>query len=419
MNPLVYCCHLCLWLSQFQVYLVLMAKKISTTRINIQLFDIFKKVHGDLHVPRRFVIPREEVWPQESHGMKFGNYVDRIRATAMDKNGIYNKQDIRLLVEKGLVLNKQEFDSQEVLKCFQIFKKKYNTTIISSDFRVPEEAPWPKTQWGTSLSGVIRIMKQKRSEHKTVRDEIAALGYDISVQTPELPSFEKLYAALSAYKACHANLLMPVKFVIPHNDSRYPEESWGLPLGKLVEDIRDDKIFKESKQALQDLGLIYEKKKRPAFKDIATALRTYRDIHGHCNVPTSFAIAEGDLAYPVQVQGMQLGNLMHSIRTQGLYKEHKQVLVDIGVDMELGPRYPFEVKLLALQTYQRLNDHLNVPQHYRIPDDDEQYPEETRGLNLGNEVRKIRHKGYHAEKRPQLEAIGFVYKEAKPAKEGL
>lgn len=28
------------------------------------------------------------------------------------------------------------------------------------------------------------------------------------------------------------------------------------------------------------------------------------------------------------------------------------------------------------------------------------------------EVRKIRHKGYHAEKRPVLEAIGFVYKDA-------
>ena len=45
-----------------------------------------------------------------------------------------------------------------------------------------------------------------------------------------------------------------------------------------------------------------------------------------------------------------------------------------------------------------------------VPENDERYPEETHGLNLGHRVSHIRLRGDYPEHREQLEALGIVFK---------
>jgi len=40
---------------------------------------VYQEVHGDLEVPRRFVVPSEAPWPEEAWGMKLGFRVNHIR----------------------------------------------------------------------------------------------------------------------------------------------------------------------------------------------------------------------------------------------------------------------------------------------------------------------------------------------------
>jgi hypothetical protein len=40
---------------------------------------VYKEVHGDLEVPKAFVVPSEAPWPEEAWGMKLGYRVNHIR----------------------------------------------------------------------------------------------------------------------------------------------------------------------------------------------------------------------------------------------------------------------------------------------------------------------------------------------------
>ena len=40
---------------------------------------VYKEAHGDLQVPRVFVVPSGAPWPEEAWGMKLGHRVNQIR----------------------------------------------------------------------------------------------------------------------------------------------------------------------------------------------------------------------------------------------------------------------------------------------------------------------------------------------------
>ena len=47
----------------------------------LQSLLAYKEVHGDLEVPKRFVVPSEAPWPEEAWGMKLGGRVNNIRSS--------------------------------------------------------------------------------------------------------------------------------------------------------------------------------------------------------------------------------------------------------------------------------------------------------------------------------------------------
>jgi Helicase associated domain len=87
----------------------------------------------------------------------------------------------------------------------------------------------------------------------------------------------------------------------------------------------------------------------------------------------------------------------------------------MGFDFEeRRNKYDWDTVYLALQTYKELHGHLLVPFSYKIPSDDTRWPEELRGLNLGNICFGIRNKGFYVNQhKEELLSIGFVFEKQK------
>ena len=47
----------------------------------LQSLAVYKELHGDLQVPKAFVVPSEAPWPAEAWGLKLGSRVIKIRCS--------------------------------------------------------------------------------------------------------------------------------------------------------------------------------------------------------------------------------------------------------------------------------------------------------------------------------------------------
>ena len=47
----------------------------------LQALAVYKELHGDLEVPKAFVVPSEAPWPAEVWGLKLGHRVSDIRSS--------------------------------------------------------------------------------------------------------------------------------------------------------------------------------------------------------------------------------------------------------------------------------------------------------------------------------------------------
>jgi hypothetical protein len=223
------------------------------------------------------------------------------------------------------------------------------------------------------------------------REELDAMGLPYERQRS---TFEEVKTALLAYKSLYGHLRVSQSYIIGDDYERYPEEVRGIKLGNVVAGIRLKGTYSYQREELQGMGLPY-KRQRSTFEEVKTALLGYKALYGHLRVPYSYVIGEDDERYPEEVRGITLGSMVSIIRNSGHYADHREELQEMGFLFERQYSTFEEVKT-ALLAYKALYGHLRVSQSYIIGDDDERYPEEVRGMKLGNVVAGIRFKGTYS-----------------------
>ncbi len=200
-------------------------------RINIELFEIYKCIYGDLLVPKRFVIPSDDRWPAIHHGRRFGTDVQRIRQSFTKGENSYDQNDIDTLIENGFVLNAMVDNSDRTLQAFQEYKLKFGNCNIPSRYRIPmNDVSWPENVRGVRLGSIVDTIKRK-SIYQNIYAQLVELGVDFSNKYVVLP-FADLREALLTYKSIHGHLDLPTKYCIPADDERYSPKAWGYNLGE-------------------------------------------------------------------------------------------------------------------------------------------------------------------------------------------
>ena len=65
------------------------------------------------------------------------------------------------------------------------------------------------------------------------------------------------FNGIRQYKEIFGNLQVPADFVVPTADFSWPEETWGMPLGKVVDTIKNTDEYDVYKAELEKIGFRY------------------------------------------------------------------------------------------------------------------------------------------------------------------
>ncbi|KAG7387644.1 hypothetical protein PHYPSEUDO_013894 [Phytophthora pseudosyringae] len=227
---------------------------------------------------------------------------------------------------------------------------------------------------------------------------------------------------LQTFQTLEEHLLVPLKFSVPYGDPKWPEQTWGYPLGLYCKNLRA--LKQQGKNLpffavddLETLNFPWDMRQYKWDVLVLPALTRYAELNGHCDIPSAFVIPTGDDAWPKLLWNFKLGQTVTSIRCAGTYKAQRESSHDdlekIDFSMQGWRARMWEIKILpALEAFRRVFGHCNVNFNYVVPDSDE-WPKATRGLRLGATVANMRCRSNYddmtARDKDKLEAIGFIW----------
>ena len=189
-------------------------------------------------------------------------------------------------------------------------------------------------------------------------------------------SFTTIYSALSSYQSIYNNLNIPYKYIVPNDIISYPDTTThGIKLGQVVSRIRNRGDYigggsssnnnnNDNKNKLLELGLIISPSLQTKsinkantininndssgsgsgggntnilfygeFNNTLTALKIYKSIYHHCDVPAAYNTNQDSDSYPLHLQEFKLGRRLDNIRNQNAHAqlEKKYALKEIGM----------------------------------------------------------------------------------------
>eukprot|EP00607_Mallomonas_marina_P010337 CAMPEP_0182422228 /NCGR_PEP_ID=MMETSP1167-20130531/7847_1 /TAXON_ID=2988 /ORGANISM="Mallomonas Sp, Strain CCMP3275" /LENGTH=245 /DNA_ID=CAMNT_0024600081 /DNA_START=405 /DNA_END=1142 /DNA_ORIENTATION=+ len=112
----------------------------------------YRSLYGDLNVPRCYIVPCDDSFPEKCWGLKLGNFCNNVRY-----RGDYISADARVRVRLetiGLKLDYDEFDTRHwahIYYALTVYKKLYGHLNVPKSWAVPVDASWPKCLWGLKL----------------------------------------------------------------------------------------------------------------------------------------------------------------------------------------------------------------------------------------------------------------------------
>ena len=278
---------------------------------------------------------------------------------------------------------------------------------VPPGYVVPDDIyKWPEEIWGMHLGSVVKKIRSGLY-YSNKREDLERIGFCFeALQT----KYTVAKAALLTYQKLNGDMLVPSKFAIPKESEEWPGETWGLNLGALVSNIRSGGSFAEKREELINLGF-YFNTRIARFELVKLALLKYRDLYGDMLVAQSFVVPQKSRIWPRGSWGMNLGSIVHGIRGGSRYVEKKEELEALGFDYGSQKAiYGYNLAKMALLKYKQTSESgdMRVPYNFVIPKNDDSWPEEMWGMDLGLLVNNIK-KGNYADKREDLLDMGFSY----------
>ena len=225
--------------------------------------------------------------------------------------------------------------------------------------------------------------------------------------------WEGVRDALRTYKEVHGDLVVERPFVVPAQ-APWPEEAWGMKLGRQVGAIRNSgrhvHAVPERRAELDALGFVWDEYER-RWEEARAALLAYKEVRGDLVVQKQFVVPSQP-PWPEDTWGVRIGRRIDGIRrgehVEG-HPERRAELDALGFVWDAHERQWEEVRV-ALQAYNEVHGNLEVPRRFAVPSE-APWPEEAWGMKLGSRANAIRNREHHVkdhpERRAELDALGF------------
>ena len=160
--------------------------------------------------------------------------------------------------------------------------------------------------------------------------------------------------------------------------------------------FKNGKLSEERKAQLNNLGFVWELRKRVPWKTYFDELVAYKEHNGHCNVPQHDE-ANKSLGHWVQ-------NQRTAFKNGKLSKQCIQQLNNLGFVWE--KRVPWETNFDKLVAYKELNGHCNVSQHDEA--------NKSLGYWVMTQRTAFKNGKLSEERKAQLNNLGFVWEKRVP-----
>jgi hypothetical protein len=326
--------------------------------------------------------------------------------------------------EEAIIQPKNEQDAL-FLKALRLYYERNGDYFVPQGFVVPsaDETPagtdvWPKEMWGMPLG--IRVRSFSRgmtNQYKRSLYRLLEFPYD---DWKTYVWEEQLMPSLKLFKETEGHTFVRSPYTVPVNDPRYPKCTWGFKLGFAVAALRQQResLSPAQRQTLQDMEFIWTENHFKLKVVFLRALRRYREIFGHTEVPSRFLVPTPNAAHlwDPSLHGSKLGYLYSSLKTgffdQDAIDDCADELRELGVFEAGGAEKTWRATTVpALQTFVQLHGHTQIPCDFVVPSGDTQWPEDTWGYNLGYTVHCIITEGVFgdqvASSKPELRGLGY------------
>ncbi|TMW61552.1 hypothetical protein Poli38472_012743 [Pythium oligandrum] len=279
---------------------------------------------------------------------------------------------------------------------------------------------WPADAHGMNLGRTLHAFMTNKNHHKRfprVVTSLRAIGFPVDVDWKQYLWKELFMAGLETFYRQEGHSLVPIHFVVPSNDARWPRQTWGHRLGTQVHAIRQklDALDPIEREDLERVDFSKDVNETVWSEKLLPALETFAAIHGHCVVKHTFVVPSEE-PWPRKTWGLNLGLAVNSLRVNRSYSEQiardADRLNEIGFVWNVREDKWKEVVRPSLEVFAQQHGHCRVERAFVVPSE-APWPEKAWGFRLGHAVNHIRSKGSYAkeiaEDEQLVKTIGFVW----------
>jgi hypothetical protein len=333
--------------------------------ITIVALRHYLSIHGNLVMPRRFVVPMSQGYPNEWVGLDLAATVYTMKWW---KKNIRTEETKRVseLNNLGFVWERLQPEWNIVLEALITYHALHGHVIVPNKFVVPYgSTQWPKATWGIPLGNcVYRIRSRNDFLHGTTshsrRSQLDSLHFVWDVHEQ---SFLKFYAILRHFAKLSKTgkftplgtpikpLKVPATYKVPAGDERWPQELWNYQLGAKCVAVRQKDLYVKHKpkrqRMLEDLGFRWCGNAELSWLKVVHAAAIYSRLNGHSlDVPYKFVVpspapdfvarqsntkiddanadnADKEWPWPHYLWNLPLGQRIKEIRITGAYLKGK------------------------------------------------------------------------------------------------
>lgn len=342
---------------------------------------------------------------------------------------------------RSLGLTPAEFSYESTVKALQRYHVAHGDLVMPRRFVVSENSTDYPSEWrGMDLSSTVYDMEWWQRHVCSHPDRVAELNELGFVWERLQPEWNLVMEALVTHSQLYGrDAPVPVAFVVPRGDGRWPVSTWGIKLGDCVHRIRSRFDFlrghPDRVRQLENLGFVWDAGEH-AFRVFLGALSRYAKLNDKgsgsvrraLSVPTTFVVPFDHPDWPEALGGYPLGVKCSAVRNKGVYvnkhSERRKALEELGFVFGPNSTIGWLETAHAAAIYSNLHGRtLNVPQNFIVPAPpqimsqndkaDWPWPEYLWGLPLGQRLRDVRLKNRYLtgksadSRRAQLNALGF------------
>ena len=270
----------------------------------IEVLRIFYERQSNLALPRTTIVPAEEEFPREWHGLDIAGTVYDM---AWWQRHVKQRPDrVAELNNLGFVWERLQPEWNLVLEGLVTYGIIYGDLMVPAQFIIPhDDNQWPTALWGMALGNSVTKIRNRgdfirESNSWSRRDQLDAIGFVWDIQEYKFKIFCDALQAFSDVEERKRGpkrvgaIKLPAQFVIPSSDE-WPKGLWGYNLGAKCTAVRQKELYVKGRsdrlKVLTGLGFVLGGNGSLSWLEVVHAAAIFSQMnHRKLEVPQNFVV---------------------------------------------------------------------------------------------------------------------------------